>query len=161
MFEIFDQRAIKIIMLAQEESRRLYHTFVGTEHLLLALFKGNDILDKMFSAQRNVAASILTETGVKLVDCRLAVEKLKRRGGSPVTIVELPFTDNANLVLRSAKSLMQERGEKEITPCHLLIGLIDTDGTALKALKSLGVDTQALRETTIQALNFEKESRKR
>ncbi len=31
MFERFTEKAIKVIMLAQEEARRLGHNFVGTE----------------------------------------------------------------------------------------------------------------------------------
>jgi ATP-dependent Clp protease ATP-binding subunit ClpC len=37
MFERFTEKAIKVIMLAQEESRRLGHNFVGTEQILLGL----------------------------------------------------------------------------------------------------------------------------
>jgi hypothetical protein len=35
MFERFTEKAIKVIMLAQAESRRLGHNFVGTEQILL------------------------------------------------------------------------------------------------------------------------------
>ena len=35
MFERFTEKAIKVIMLAQEEARRLGHNFVGTEQILL------------------------------------------------------------------------------------------------------------------------------
>ena len=34
MFERFTEKAIKVIMLAQEEARRLGHNFVGTDGLL-------------------------------------------------------------------------------------------------------------------------------
>ena len=37
MFERFTEKAIKVIMLAQEEARRLGHNFVGTEQILLGL----------------------------------------------------------------------------------------------------------------------------
>lgn len=33
MFERFTEKAIKVIMLAQEESRRLGHNFVGSEQI--------------------------------------------------------------------------------------------------------------------------------
>jgi len=33
MFERFTEKAIKVIMLAQEEARRLGHNFVGTEQI--------------------------------------------------------------------------------------------------------------------------------
>lgn len=37
MFDRFTDKAIKVIMLAQEESRRLQHNFVGTGQLLVGL----------------------------------------------------------------------------------------------------------------------------
>jgi ATP-dependent Clp protease ATP-binding subunit ClpC len=36
MFERFTEKAIKVIMLAQEEARRLGHNFVGTEQMVKA-----------------------------------------------------------------------------------------------------------------------------
>ena len=39
MFERFTEKAIKVIMLAQEEARRLGHNFVGTEQILLGLIR--------------------------------------------------------------------------------------------------------------------------
>ena len=39
MFERFTEKAIKVIMLAQEEARRLGHNFVGTEQILLGLIE--------------------------------------------------------------------------------------------------------------------------
>ena len=37
MFERFTEKAIKVIMLAQEEARRLGHNVVGTEQILLTM----------------------------------------------------------------------------------------------------------------------------
>ena len=61
MFERFTEKAIKVIMLAQEEARRLGHNFVGTEQILLGLIgEGN-----------GVGPKILKSMGVKLKDCLL------------------------------------------------------------------------------------------
>ena len=37
MFEKFTEGSIKVIMMAQEEGKRMGHNFVGTEQLLLGL----------------------------------------------------------------------------------------------------------------------------
>ncbi|MGB1174050.1 MAG: Clp protease N-terminal domain-containing protein, partial [Marinobacterium sp.] len=37
MFEKFTEGAIKVIMLSQEEARRMGHNFVGTEQLFLGV----------------------------------------------------------------------------------------------------------------------------
>ena len=63
MFERFTEKAIKVIMLAQEEARRLGHNFVGTEQVLLGLISENT----------GVAAKTLKSMGVTLKDARAAV----------------------------------------------------------------------------------------
>lgn len=66
MFERFTEKAIKVIMLAQEEARRLGHNFVGTEQVLLGLI----------GEGTGVAAKTLKSMGVNLKDARTEVEKL-------------------------------------------------------------------------------------
>jgi len=41
MFERFNEKAIKAVMMAQEESRRLGHNYVGTEMLLVGVLAEN------------------------------------------------------------------------------------------------------------------------
>ena len=66
MFERFTEKAIKVIMLAQEEARRLGHNFVGTEQILLGLI----------GEGTGVAAKVLKSMGVNLKDSRVEVEKI-------------------------------------------------------------------------------------
>ena len=81
MFERFTEKAIKVIMLAQEEARRLGHNFVGTEQILLGLI----------GEGTGVAAKVLKSLGVNLKDSRIEVEKIIGRGSGFVA-VEIPFT---------------------------------------------------------------------
>lgn len=81
MFERFTEKAIKVIMLAQEEARRLGHNFVGTEQILLGLI----------GEGTGVAAKVLRSMGVNLKDARIEVEKIIGRGSGFVA-VEIPFT---------------------------------------------------------------------
>ena len=67
MFERFTEKAIKVIMLAQEEARRLGHNFVGTEQILLGLI----------GEGTGVAAKVLKSLGVNLKDSRIEVEKVE------------------------------------------------------------------------------------
>src|SRR5919204_454818 len=39
MFERFTDRARRVVVLAQEESRLLSHNYIGTEHILLGLVR--------------------------------------------------------------------------------------------------------------------------
>lgn len=65
MFERFTEKAIKVVMLAQEEARRLGHNFVGTEQILLGLI----------GESTGIAAKVLKTLGISLKDARLEVEK--------------------------------------------------------------------------------------
>ena len=84
MFERFTEKAIKVIMLAQEEARRLGHNFVGTEQVLLGLI----------GEGTGIAAKTLKSMGVNLKDARIEVEKIIGRGSGFVA-VEIPFTPRA------------------------------------------------------------------
>ena len=70
MFERFTEKAIKVIMLAQEEARRQGHNFVGTEQVLLGLI----------GEGTGVAAKPLKSMGVTIKDAREQVEKINGRG---------------------------------------------------------------------------------
>ena len=74
-------QAIKVIMLAQEEARRLGHNFVGTEQILLGLI----------GEGTGIAAKVLKSMGVNLKEARVEVEKIIGRGSGFVA-VEIPFT---------------------------------------------------------------------
>jgi ATPases with chaperone activity, ATP-binding subunit len=93
MFERFTEKAIKVIMLAQEEARRLGHNFVGTEQILLGLI----------GEGTGVAAKVLKSMGVNLKDARVEVEKIIGRGSGFVA-VEIPFTPRAKRVPGSCRS---------------------------------------------------------
>ena len=88
MFERFTEKAIKVVMLAQEEARRLGHNFVGTEQILLGLI----------GESTGIAAKVLKSMGVNLKDARIEVEKIIGRGSGFVA-VEIPFTPRAKRVL--------------------------------------------------------------
>ena len=88
MFERFTEKAIKVIMLAQEEARRLGHNFVGTEQVLLGLI----------GEGTGVASKTLKSMGITLKDARAEVEKIIGRGSGFVA-VEIHFTTRAIRVL--------------------------------------------------------------
>lgn len=88
MFERFTEKAIKVVMLSQEEARRLGHNFVGTEQILLGLI----------GEGTGLAAKTLKAIGINLKDARIEVEKITGRGSGFVA-VEIPFTPRAKRVL--------------------------------------------------------------
>ena len=66
MFQRFTDRARKVVVLAQEEARRLKHNYIGTEHILLGLVREGD----------GVAAQVLVKLGADLNRVRQQVIQL-------------------------------------------------------------------------------------
>jgi len=142
MFERFTEKAIKVIMLAQEEARRLGHNFVGTEQILLGLI----------GEGTGVAAKVLKTLGVNLKDSRIEVEKIIGRGSGFVA-VEIPFTPRAKRVLELSLEEARQLGHNYIGTEHLLLGLIrEGEGVAARVLENLSIDLTKVRTQVIRML---------
>ena len=129
-------------MLAQEESRRLGHNFVGTEQLLLGLIHEGT----------GIAAKALKSMGINLKDTRVQVEKIIGRGSGFVT-VEIPFTPRAKRVLELSWDEARQLGHNYIATEHLLLGIIrEGEGVAHEVLKILAVDLDKLRIQVISLI---------
>lgn len=146
MFERFTEKAIKVIMLAQEEARRLGHNFVGTEQILLGLI----------GEGTGVAAKTLKSMGVNLKEARAEVEKIIGRGSGFVA-VEIPFTPRAKRVLELSWDEARQLGHNYIGTEHLLLGLIrEGEGVAARTLENLGVDLNKIRSNVVKMLGESK-----
>ncbi len=146
MFERFTEKAIKVIMLAQEEARRLGHNFVGTEQVLLGLI----------GEGTGIAAKTLKSMGVNLKDARVEVEKIIGRGSGFVA-VEIPFTPRAKRVLELSWDEARQLGHNYIGTEHLLLGLIrEGEGVAARVLENLGVDLNKIRSNVVKMLGDSK-----
>ncbi|NEQ35170.1 MAG: ATP-dependent Clp protease ATP-binding subunit [Okeania sp. SIO3I5] len=142
MFERFTEQSIKVIMLAQEEARRLGHNFVGTEQILLGLI----------GEGTGIASKVLKEHGVNLKDARNEVEKIIGRG-SGFTPAEIPFTPRVKRMLEISLEEARKVDHNYIGTEHLLLGLLqDSEGVAAKVLDNLGVDRGKIRTQVIRSL---------
>ena len=142
MFERFTEKAIKVIMLAQEEARRLGHNFVGTEQILLGLI----------GEGTGIGPKVLKTLGVNLKDARMEVEKIIGRGSGFVA-VEIPFTPRAKRILELSLEEARQLGHNYIGTEHLLLGLIaEGEGVAVRVLENLGVDLSKIKGQIVRAL---------
>jgi ATP-dependent Clp protease ATP-binding subunit ClpA len=150
MFERYTEKSIKVIMLAQEESRRLGHNFVGTEQLLLGTI----------GEGTGIGAKVLQSMGVTLKTARIEVERLIGRGAGFVA-VEVPFTPRAKNVLNTALEESRQLGHNYIGTEHLLLGLIrEGEGVATRVLERLDVDLPDVRNQIIRMLGESAASRR-
>jgi ATP-dependent Clp protease ATP-binding subunit ClpC len=136
MFEKFTEGAIKVIMLSQEEARRMGHNFVGTEQLLLGVI----------GQRHGIGARALKKLKVTLKKARKEIELYIGRGTGFVAS-EIPFTPRAKRVLEMAVHEGKDLGQNFVGTEHILLALIaESDGVAMRTLDKLNIDIQKLRK---------------
>jgi ATP-dependent Clp protease ATP-binding subunit ClpC len=136
MFERFTDRARRVVVNAQEEARRLEHSYVGPEHLLLGLIREGG----------GLAIRALGALGIEPDQVREQVEERVGRGqASPSG--RIPFTPAAKQTLELSLSESQHLGHSYIGTEHILLGLIrGGDEVAAHLLTGLGADLDRTRE---------------
>jgi len=147
MFEKFTEGAIKVIMLSQEEARRMGHNFVGTEQLFLWVV----------GQRQGLGAKALKSMGVTLKKARKEVENYIGRGTGFVAS-EIPFTPRAKRVLEMAVQEGKDIGQNYVGTEHILLALIaEEDGVAIRTIEKLGVDIAQLRKKTLDLIKENQE----
>jgi ATP-dependent Clp protease ATP-binding subunit ClpA len=147
MFERFTDRARRVIVLAQEEARRLNHNYIGTEHLLLGLLGEGD----------GVAAKALESLGISLEAGRVQVEEMIGQGQMTPT-GHIPFTPRAKKVMELSLREALQLGHNYIGTEHILLGLVrESEGVAAQVLTGFGADYARVREQVVRLLTGEGE----
>jgi len=130
MFEQFSDQTVAVVLLAQDESRRMGHNYVGSEQVLVALL----------AEGTSTAAIVLKSLGLTLTAVRTEVESVVGQGPGAVGS-EVPFTPRAKRIFDRALQEMYQRWHPEVTPEHLLLAITDVqDSVANKILENLGID---------------------
>jgi len=134
MFERFTEKAIKAVMSGKEESQRLGHAFVSTEHLLLGIFiEGSSI-----------AYEILKKHNVDIQKLRTEVKRISGTGLLSDTIEKedfISFTPRAKIIIENAYKHSKELKNNVVTPVHLLLALLnDKENIATSILYNLNLD---------------------
>lgn len=142
MHRRFTERAQQVILLSQEEARRLGHNVVGTEHLLLGLIAEGE----------GVAARALQSMGISVDQVRTEVERVIGRGEQP-TQGQIGFTPRSKRVLELAFDEARQLGHAYIGTEHILLGLVrEGEGIAAQVLQNLGADLEKVRLQVISLL---------
>jgi ATP-dependent Clp protease ATP-binding subunit ClpC len=141
MFGRFTERAQRVLVLAQEEARRLNSNFIGTEHLLLGLVREGS----------GIAARALQNMGIDLSKVRQEVEKIIGKGDKPSHAIS--YTPRAKRVIELAIEEGQNLGHNYVGTEHILLGLLrEGEGIAAQVLSNLGIDVKNARKEVIQLL---------
>lgn len=142
MFERCTDGTIKVMKLAQEETRLLGHNFVGSEQILLGLLGEGS----------GIAAKELRSKGINLKDARIEVEKIIGRGSGFVA-AEIPLTPRAKQILEFAEKESKKLGHDCVETQHLLLGILNQDkGVAIKVLGNLEIDAKKMKEELVKLM---------
>src|SRR6266498_1136479 len=142
-FDRFNDRAKRVLALAQDEAIRFNHNYIGTEHLLLGLVREGE----------GVAARVLDSLGVELSKVRTAVEFVIGRGDEKTSPSEITLSPRTKKVIELAIDESKKLGHHAVGTEHLLLGLVrEGEGIASGVLASLGISLEDVRRRTIETL---------
>ena len=145
MFGRFTERAQQVLVLAQEEAKRLNHNFIGTEHILLGLVREGS----------GIASRALQNLEIELARVRSEVEKIIGKGDKNLT-QGISYTPRAKKVIELAIEEGQNFGHNYVGTEHLLLGLLrEGEGIAAQVLTNLGIDLKKARREVVQLLGGE------
>lgn len=135
----FNERAQRVLSVAQKEAQAMRHPYVGTEHLLLALVAEarDDVPDLPES---------MTEEAV-----RSAIRIFIGQGTGLQAPLEL--TPRAKKLLESSVREAQRLGHPYVTSAHIWLALLgESEGVAARILTSPGCDREQLRKSVLRQM---------
>src|SRR3989449_3953345 len=145
MFERFTEPARRVVILAQEEAKRLKHSAVGTEHILLGIIREGE----------GVASKVLESLNISSDRVRVEIETAIGRG-ERAPYEEVAVTPRAKKVLELALDEARRLGHNYIGTEHLLLGLIrEGEGVAARVLEAMGADLERVRAQVVYLLGEE------
>jgi ATP-dependent Clp protease ATP-binding subunit ClpA len=142
-FDRFNDRAKRVLALAQDEAIRFNHNYIGVEHLLLGLVREGE----------GVAARALDSLGVELTKARTSVEFIIGRGDARTSPSEITLSPTTKRVISLAIDEARKLGHSHVGTEHLLLGIVrEGEGVASGVLESLGVSLEKIRHQVIATL---------
>src|SRR5438067_1450864 len=144
-FDRFNDRAKRVLALAQDEAIRFNHNYIGTEHLLLGLVREGE----------GVAARVLDSLGVELSKVRTAVEFIIGRGDSTTSPSEITLSPRTKKVIELAIDEARKLGHSHVGTEHLLLGVAREGGSiGAKVLESLGLTLEKVSHQVIATMGM-------
>ena len=130
MDKCFNKSVCRILEIAEQEMLNCHHPYVGTEHLLLALLKNNNISE--ICIKYNLTYKNFKKELIKVV------------GMASKESVNILYTPLLKIVIENA-SKKANKEQKELDEFYLLSSLLnEQDGIALQIVSNMGIDTESL-----------------
>jgi len=135
----FSKRIKEIISLSREEAIRLEHDYIGTEHLILGIFRDND----------NVAVQLLEELQMPFEEVRQILERNTRNTASQSirNLSNIPLTRQSEKILKitylEAKALKADTVDSE----HLLLSILrDNNNLAAQVMEKFDINYERVKK---------------
>ena len=133
MSENYTKGVKKILKFAKEEAIRLSNTYVGSEHLLLAIIKDDS----------GSAAKMLVSLGSNLSNIKKIIQQETTLNDSKFSSVgNLPLTRRAERILKNSFSLAKKDGHLIASQQYLVLAMSkELDGVIFEYFKSIPIDS--------------------
>jgi ATP-dependent Clp protease ATP-binding subunit ClpA len=142
-FDRFNDRAKRVLALAQDEAIRFNHNYIGVEHLLLGLIREGE----------GVAARVLNSLNVDLGRARSSVEFIIGRGNATTSPSEITLSPRTKKVIELGIDEARKLGHSHVGTEHLLLGIVrEGESVGAGVLESLGVSINQVRHQVIAVL---------
>lgn len=142
----YTEKAKKAIELAKKAAKRLKHSYIGSEHILIGLLEEGTA----------VGARVLEANGVEKEALLELIEQLIVPEGNVGLLDKEGFTPRAERVLEAANREAERFKEDKIGTEHLLIAMMkEPDSVATKLLITLGINLQKVYVDTLAAMGQE------
>ena len=139
-FDRFNDRAKRVLALAQDEAIRFNHNYIGVEHLLLGLVREGE----------GVAARVLDSLGIDLSKMRSSVEVMIGRGKETTSPSEITLSPRTKKVIELAVDESRKLGHSHVGTEHLLLGIVrEGESVGAGLLQSMGVSLEQVRHQVI------------
>lgn len=142
----YTEKAKRAIELAKKSAKRLKHSYIGSEHILIGLLEEDS----------SVGAKVLEANGVEEDALLELIEQLIVPEGNVGLMDKEGFTPRAERVLEAANREAERFKADKIGTEHLLIAMIkEPDSVATKLLITLGINLQKVYVDTLAAMGQE------
>ncbi len=135
----FTQKATNVLNFSLRIASEMGHTYIGSEHLLLALIKEESGIAAHYLAEREASADKVQSAITQMAGV-----------GSPTSLSATDMTPRTKNIIENALYESQRGGQDYIGTEHLLLALLgERDCVAVRILESLGVSVGDLRNDLI------------
>ena len=147
MNENYTKGVQRLLKYAKEEAIRLSNTYVGSEHLLLAVIKD----------ENGSAAKMLASIGCDLSKIKSFIEKENKTDGKFSSVGRLPFTRRAERILKNSYLLAKKDGQIASNQQYLALAMSsESNGVVFNIFKSYSIDSEIINSYIISNNSFSK-----